>query len=63
MKIIQAGELWLDYHRFNSQKNTVKSCEALLSRFNKDFGEQSIESVTTDEILEFLNQITEGRKQ
>ncbi len=63
MKIIQAGELWLDYHRFNSQKNTVKSYEALLSRFNKDFGERSIENVTTDEILEFLNQITEGRKQ
>jgi len=46
-----------------TKKNTVKSYQALLSRFNQDFGERSIESVTTDEILEFLNQITEGRKQ
>ncbi|MBC8427053.1 MAG: phage integrase N-terminal SAM-like domain-containing protein [Deltaproteobacteria bacterium] len=45
------------------KKNTVKSYEALLRRFNQDFGERSIESVTTDEILEFLNEITEGKKQ
>ncbi len=63
MKIIQAGELWLDYHRFNSQKNAGKSYEELLSRFSKDFGERSIESITTDEILEFLNEISEGKKQ
>jgi integrase/recombinase XerD len=45
------------------KKNTVKSYEALLSGFYQDFGERSIESVTTDEILGFLNEITEGKKQ
>ena len=61
MKIIQAGELWLDYHRFNSQKNSVKSYEALISKFYQDFGERSIESVTTDEILGFRTKLPKGK--
>ncbi|MBC8466528.1 MAG: tyrosine-type recombinase/integrase [Deltaproteobacteria bacterium] len=45
------------------KKNTVKAYEALLSRFCQDFGERSLDSFTSDEILEFLNKITEGTKQ
>ena len=63
MKITQAGKLWLDYHRSNSQKNAVKAYEALLSRFSQDFGEKSLDGLTSDQILEFLNKITEGTKQ
>ena len=45
------------------KKNTVKAYEALLSRFCQDFGEKSLDSLTSDQILEFLNKITEGTKQ
>jgi site-specific recombinase XerD len=51
MKIKAAGKPWLDYLRLNSQKNTVTSYEAILARFRQDFGERSIEGVTTDEII------------
>jgi site-specific recombinase XerD len=63
MKITQGGKLWTDYHGSDSQKNTVRAYEAVLSRFCQDFGEISLDSVTSDEILGFLNKITEGAKQ
>ncbi|MBC8420400.1 MAG: site-specific integrase [Desulfobacterales bacterium] len=45
------------------KKNTVRAYEALLSRFYQDFGERSLDSLTSDQILGFLNEITEGNKQ
>jgi integrase/recombinase XerD len=35
----------------------------VLSRFDSQFGDRDLASLTPDEILRFLNQITEGKKQ
>jgi integrase/recombinase XerD len=45
------------------KKNSIRSHEFVLSRFDRQFGDRDLASLTPDEILRFLNQITEGKKQ
>lgn len=63
MQTSKAAKLWLDYHKSNLKKNTVRAYETTLTNFCQDFGDKELEEVTSDEILSFLNQFTEGRKQ
>ena len=37
--------------------------QAVLSKFCHDFSEKALDSVTSEQILDFLNKITEGTKQ
>ena len=45
------------------KKNTLRNYEKLISLFCDEFGERETDSISTDEILKFLNQFTEGTKQ
>jgi len=45
------------------KKNTLRNYSFVLARFGESFGERDIESITTDETLSFLTQITHGTKQ
>ena len=63
MKVSQAVNYYLDYHKMNSKKNTIRNQEFILSRFQNNFGNRELESITSDEILSFLTQFTEGTKQ
>ncbi len=47
----------------NSKKNTIRTYEHVLSRFDRRFGDRELSSVTPDEDLTFLNEVTEGAKQ
>ena len=58
MKVYQAVDFQLQYHQANSKKNTVKTCEFVLSRFNAQFGKRDLASVSPEEVLEFLLSLT-----
>jgi integrase/recombinase XerD len=45
------------------KKNSIRSYEFILTHFDNQFGDRELSSVTADEVLTFLNQITEGTKQ
>jgi integrase/recombinase XerD len=62
MKVSQAATFWLNYHRANSRKNTIRAYEELLARFCHENGEKDLNELTSDEVLYFLNDITEGKK-
>jgi integrase len=62
MKVSQAVAFWLNYHRANSSKNTIRAYKELLERFCHENGEKDLQELTFDEVLDFLNSITEGKK-
>ncbi|UCF86282.1 MAG: site-specific integrase [Desulfobacteraceae bacterium] len=41
----------------------MKTYQHVLSRFGSDFGDRELDSITPDEVLSFLTQLTEGAKQ
>ena len=45
------------------KKNTTINYQLLLSRFNEQFGERDLHTITSEEILAFLTQISEHVKQ
>ena len=62
MKVSQAAIFWLNYHRANSSKNTIRAYKELLERFCQENGDKDLKELTSDEVLGFLNGITEGKK-
>ncbi|NOQ96246.1 MAG: site-specific integrase, partial [Desulfobacterales bacterium] len=63
MNVSQAIGIFLNYHRVNSKKTTLRNHEFVLTRFSHHFGEREAETITADEILSFLTKLTEGRNQ
>ena len=55
MKLSQAVDYCLNYHRHNSKKSTVGNYESFLSRFQGQFEQRDINTITPDEILTFLS--------
>jgi hypothetical protein len=49
--------------KLTRKKNSIRPYEFVLSRFDSQFHDRELSSITPDEILSFLNQITEGTKQ
>jgi integrase/recombinase XerD len=62
MEVSRAVQLWLEYHKSNSRDNTLRAHEAIFAKFCQEFGGRALDELTTDEVLSFLNQVTEGRK-
>jgi len=62
MNVSQASKSWLDYHRAHSRENTVRAYEATFGKFNQNLANRNLKEVSTDDILDFMTQITEGRK-
>ena len=63
MKVSQAINGYMEYHRANSKKNTIRNYEYVLERLRELLGERELDSVTSDETLAFLTQMTGGKKQ
>jgi len=63
MKVHYAVHCCLEYHQANSKKSTAKNYEILLAIFNREFGDRELESITSDEVMGFLNRIGEGTRQ
>ena len=62
MKVSQAATFWLNYHRANSSENTIRAYKELLERFCQENGDKDLKEITSDEVLDFLNGIAEGKK-
>lgn len=45
------------------KKNTVKTCEFVLSRFTAQFGKRDLASISQEEVLTFLLSLTKDNKQ
>ena len=63
MKVSKAIKICLDYHRNHSKPNTLKSYEAILTKFGLIFGDKDLEEISSEDILTFLDKITAGTKQ
>jgi integrase/recombinase XerD len=63
MKVSKAIKICLDYHRNHSKPNTVRSYEAILTKFGLIFGDKDLEEISSEDILTFLDKITYGTKQ
>lgn len=62
MKVSKAAKIWINYHKAHSKKNTVQSYRAIIDKVCQKFGDGDIDQVTPDEVLAFLNRLTEGNK-
>ena len=62
MKVSQAVKVWLNYHRANSSNNTIRAYKELMERFCQENGDKDLKELTSDDVLDFLNGITEGKK-
>lgn len=64
MKISEAAKLFLEYHRSHSKENSVRAYKLVIHQLCEEFGTESlVESITTENMLSFLNRITEGKKR
>ena len=63
MKVSKAAKIWIDYHRANSRKNTVRAYKGTIVKFTNIFSDKDITDIDTDDVLSFLTELTDGRKQ
>jgi hypothetical protein len=63
MKVSKAIKICLDYHRNYSKPNTIRSYESILTRLDLIFGEKDLKEISSEDILTFLNKVTDGKKQ
>ena len=63
MKTQEAVDFCLSYHKANSKGNTHRNYRFVLSKFAISFTDRELGSISTDEILTFLNRLNEGNKQ
>ena len=62
MKVSEAANLWLEYHKSHSKENSVRAYIMIISKLCDDIGTENLNDITTERILSFLNRITEGKK-
>jgi len=62
MKVSQASKIWLDYHRTHSKHNTIRAYKFTITKFNQNFADLNLNEVSTDDILDFMTNFTEGLK-
>jgi len=63
MNISKGVNYCLEYHKSNSKETTVRSWEFVLLRFENQFGDRELDSISSDEVLSFLRECTERTKQ
>ena len=63
MKLSTAATIWGSITtRTIRKKNTLRSYQAVIEPFCREFDDRHIGQVTPDEILSFLNRLTDGNK-
>jgi integrase/recombinase XerD len=63
MQVSEAAKLWLEYHKSHSKENSIRAYRLVLTQLCEEFGPESLEDITAERALSFLNRITEGRKR
>jgi len=54
--------LW-PFNELTPEKKTIKNYRLFLAKFEEQFGDQSIKEISSEDVLSFLVQNTEGQKQ
>ncbi len=62
MKVSNASKIWLNYHHINSKKNTYRCYSVVMGKFCEVFEDHQLDEITVDDIMDFLNQLTDGCK-
>ncbi len=63
MLLSQGISICLEYHKSASRVNTLKAYEFIFRKMEEHFHDRDIYSISSDEMLSFLNHICEGTKQ
>jgi integrase/recombinase XerD len=63
MKVSKAVNLFLDYHKMNSQKNTIRAYSSLLAKFRDYFPDHHLAFISPEEVLSFLTSLNDTCKQ
>ena len=63
MKVADTITYCINYHKINSRPNTLANYQFLLRKFGRSHQNRDLDDITTEEIIAFLANITEGRKQ
>ncbi len=63
MKVADAITYCINYHKINSRPNTLANYQFLLRKFGRSYQNRDLDDITTEEIIAFLANITEGRRQ
>ena len=63
MKIADAITYCIHYHKINSRPNTLANYEFILEKLGQSYQDWHIDAITTEEIIAFLANITEGRNK
>jgi len=59
MQVSEATKLWLEYQKSHSKENSIRAYRLVLSQLCEEFEVESLEGITTERVLSFLNRITE----
>jgi len=62
MTVDEAVANCIDYHRINSKENTSKNLKFIFQQFLDHFHRQTLSSISSEDVLAFLNGVTEGAK-
>ena len=62
MKITKAVKFCLQYQHNNSKPTTVKNYEFVLGKFKEVFKGREVETISTDEAVSFLTEISLNKK-
>jgi integrase/recombinase XerD len=63
MKVSKAIDYWMEYHKLRSDENIVKSYESTVARLRCGLGDRELGSLSSDDILAFLTDATDGSTQ
>ena len=63
IKLSRAINFCLQYHKIDSRHNTVANYQFVLEKFEKRYQNRDIHSINTKEVITFLAEVSEGRKQ
>ena len=53
----------MEHHKSHSKEHSIRAYTMILSKFFKEFVAENLEDRTTEKVLSFLDQITDGRKR
>ena len=63
MLVSQGITVCMEYHKAHSKPHTLKAYEYILGKFRDQFEGRDIKSLTTEEVLTFLNGVCNGTRQ
>lgn len=63
MKISECVTHFYNYQGMNVKKNTLRNYEFILNNFQNHFGDIELSSVTSEDIMIFMSEVSDGTKQ